>query len=877
MVLLWVGVSADPARAQADIRLDIREGSLSAALELLRAQSGVDVVYAQRLVSGVRVSCSYTGGQADEALGCLLQGTGIRADRVRRRQFVLVRDDPPPFEEARAEVPRASLAGFVSDARTGEMLTGAHVFLTELRLGTVTNDAGYFAIASLPRRAYEVRVSYLGYQTEVLRLAPDTVAISVQLSAVALSSDDVVVESDRSERLDFAITPGVVDVPMQRLETLPSFTGERDLLQALQWFPGVQRASELDGGLVVRGGEPDQNLYLVDGAPIYHPWHVFSLISTFQTETFRSVRLFRGAFPAEYGGRLSAVLDAQLKDGTRSRPTASAALSVLSGRFTIEAPLNSRSSFMLSGRRSYLDKLVGREHPVESDAGRRDTLRTGYHFYDASAKYSSRVGARDRFTATYYHGGDVLDLRLPFDLSFDWSSWLRPADLFFEIDQKWANRLLSLRYQHLASRRLFVTSGVYLSSYRAREAARLRPTSQSEVVSVYEVRLQDLGLRLDADYYPSATHQMHVGLQVVDRRFDSRLNALVQHSPSAIDTLDQRSFLHALELVAHAQDTWQPSPRFSLQPGVRLSFFGGGRYTRLDPRLTMQYTPVARRVVLRAGLGVQSQFLHRLRDRYAFLYDLVSSRWIPAGEDVAPSGAVQASLGVELHPASWLSLSTEVYGRRTKDLLLPEDVFRTKDGLVGPGIELGTLLAQYVPGEGRAFGVEASAQAERGPWQLWLNYAGGRSLTRAPSLGETSLRPARFDVPRSFRTVLQHTAPRWSAVAAVELRSGYPYSVPVARYVLGDPLGGTDEAPPSYLYRPSINNGRLPPYLRFDVGGARRFRLLGAECQVQLYLYNATSRRNVLDRQFDPRGTEVRVHDRLGFPLLPLVELEMRL
>ncbi len=857
-----------PAHAQA-IRLDVHDLALREALEQLSTQAGIDIVFAGRLVAPYRVTCSYAGREVEAAFRCLLRGTALQAERVRRRQYVLV-EAPSGAAEA---PPRGLLAGFVTDAETGEVLPGAHVYLPSLRVGTATNEAGYFALATLPQGTYPVRISYLGYQPRDTVLTTASAARAIALVPVTYESADVVVESRRSDQADLNVLPGLLALPTHQLEQFPSFPGEQDLFQALQWLPGIHRAGEINGGLVVRGGATDQNLYLLDGAPVYHPWHAFSLISTFQTETFKDIRLYRGAFPAEHGGRLSSVLEAEMKDGSRAEPGAVMALSPLSGRFIVESPITPNSSFMLAGRRSYLDKLIGQEHPVEEN-GRRDTLRTGYYFYDLSAKLTYRPDPHRRLSFSYYHGRDNLDLRLPFDLSLDFSSWLRPADLFFEIDHDWSNQLFSGRYQRLVSRRFFLTVTGYQSSYRAAEGAYIQPTTSSSLTSDYRVRLRDLGVKVDVDFYHSVAHQVRLGLQAVDHRFHSTLDATIERSPGAVDEQHEVSPLHAYEVVGYVQDTWQPAPRVQVQPGLRASYFSGGSYAHVSPRLTAQFAVRPQRVVLRAGVGTEVQYLHRLRDRYSFVYDLVSSRWIPAGPGVRPSRSVQAGLGVEVRPAAGLTVTLEAYGNQARDVLLPEDAYRTKDGLEGPGVEVGALLGQYVPAEARLYGVEAAVHYGRGPWQLWASYAGGRSLSRSDALGETRYRPSRFDVPRTLRGIGQYREGRWRYGVSVEARSGYPHSVPVSRYVLGDPF---DDEPVAYLHRPEVNNGRLPPYLRLDATVGYHFGLLGAAWQAQLHVYNVLNKRNVVGRQYDPGYEVVRITDRRGLPLLPLLELEMTL
>lgn len=855
-----------PSDAHAQpFQLDFQATPLEEALAAFNVQAGLNLIYAQRLVLGRTTSCTYRGKDAQEALDCLLRETGLEAKRVRRRQYVIV-----AAGRSRRDVPRGMLSGFIADSETGEVLPGAHVFLPELRLGTTTNEAGYFAIPSLPLGAYAVRFSFLGYRTreDTLRIGAESGA-TVPLEPVALETGGVLVEVSRS---DVVQRPGVISMPVQQLEQLPSIGGEQDLFQALQWLPGVRRSGEVNGGLVVRGGEPDQNLFLLDGAPIYHPWHAFTLLSTFQTETFKDIKLFRGAFPAEHGGRLTGVLEAEMKDGSRPDPKAIAALGMLSGRFIIESPITETASFMVSARRSYIDKLIGQEHPVEDADGRRDTLRTGYYFYDVSAKVTYRPSSRHRLGFSYYRGWDDLNLRLPFNVSLDFDSWLRPADLFFEVGHNWGNRLYSVRYQFLPSARFFLTATAYHSAYGADEETFIQPSGTASVTSQYGVRLRDAGVKVDVDYYHSPAHRLRIGAQLAGHRFRSRLDAAIQRSVDVVDEEQQRSRLAVIEGVVYAQDTWQPAPRWEVMPGLRASFFNG--YAHLNPRLSVQYALRPRQLLLRGGIGTQVQYLHRLRDRYSFIYDLVSSRWIPSGGAVNPSRSVQGDFGVESTPLPWLTLTAEIYARNARDVLVPEDVYRTKDGLEGPGIETGALLAQYVPARARAYGIELAARMEQGPWWVWLSYAGGRSLTRSAALGEQRYRPAPFDIPRSLIAVAGRRGRRWNVTLSAEARSGYAHTVPVARYALNDPL--SDE-PVRYFYRPRINNGRLPPYIRIDGVLQYQFTWLDAQWRAGLHIYNLLNHRNVIGRTYDPKPETVGVENRRGLPILPLLELELEL
>ncbi|MEM1093825.1 MAG: TonB-dependent receptor [Bacteroidota bacterium] len=866
MLLVWSGMAPE-VHAQR-IVVSTEAEPLDVGLRRFRAETGVDLVFAQRLVRGKRSSCRYEGTSFEEALACLLRGTGLKAEAVRRGQYVIVTDTvaEPVLPSQR----RGILTGFVTDAETGEALPSAHVALPAWQIGTITNEAGYFALPSMPEGLHYVRFSYLGYEVQDTLLAINQRA-RIALQPKAFVAGDVTIEDERRNRASLQVVPGLLNMPVQQVEALPSFGGEADLFHTLEWMPGINKLGSVNGGMVIRGGTPDQNLYLIDGAPVYHPWHAFSLISTFQTETFQEVKLWRGAFPAEHGGRLSSVMEAQLRDGNRDAPQAQAALSLLSARFVIESPITPNASFMLSGRRSYLDKLIGQQHPVANAAGQRDTLRTGYYFYDWNAKLSLDVTPRSKLSFSFYRGRDVLDLRLPFDLSLDFSSWLRPADLFFEVDQDWGNRLYAMRYQYLFSSRFFVSVNVYNSAYDATEGSVIRPTSSALLASQYRVRLRDIGVRIAADYVHSQQHQLHFGIQAVQHRFRSSLDGRIQRSATAQDTLTNTNRVEAMDFAAYVEDTWRPTARLRIQPGLRVSSFSEGQYFYVTPRLFAQYTFDPVYFILRGGFSRQVQYLQHLRDRYSFAYDLVSIRWIPASDEVRPGRSRQASIGAESRPLPNLTVTADAYWRDLRDILLPEDPFRVKDGLIGPGIDVGTLLGQYTPGVGRSYGIEFSARYARGPWQLWASYAGGRTLDRAPELGDDALRPARFDVPREVRTVLARVGRRWDISLAGTVRSGYPHTVPEARYAVQGPF---DAEPVRYLHRPDINNGRLPAYMRFDVSVGYRFGWGGVAWEAELQLYNLLNRRNVFDRFYDPDQATLQGEDRLGLPFLPLLELQ---
>jgi len=850
------------------IRLEFSDTPVSEALEAYAERTGVDVVYSPQLVRNLTTSCRYRGTSERDALICIMSGHDFRVEPISRQQAVLIPLESRPEHEASGT--SRVLTGFVRDAESGESLHGAHVILPGVGTGTITNEAGFFAFPGMGSQPVSVAITYLGYARLDTTVISQSTSGVFPLKPVSYQVSGIVVEEEAERRADVTITPGLVSVSGRELQQFPGTLGNTDVLESLKWMPGIQRAGEATGGLLIRGSGPDQNLYLIDGAPVYHPWHAFSLISTFQTDTFKDVSLYRGAFPAEFGGRLSAVLDAQLRDGSRSEPSASLGISGLNASFIMESPISKRSSFMLSGRRSYIDRIVGRSHPVEDDSGRRDTLRTGYYFYDWSAKYSFRPDARSSVSVSWYSGRDALDLRLPFDLSLDFSSWLRPADLFFEVDQEWGNRILSTRYQRLLSSRFFLTGTLFHSRYRARENALIRPSQSSRVSSAYRVDLEDTGARMVLDWYPSLTHQVRIGAEAIQHRFDSGIDARVAYTPTLVEPLQEVSRTVAAEASVFIQDVWTPGPTLRVLPGIRASWFSQGSFVRVAPRLSVQWALEPTWLILRGAASSHVQYLQRIRDRNAYLYDLVSSRWVPAQSDAPPARSRQISLGLESHGIPRTILRIDGFLRDGAGTLLPEDDFQSKDGLLGPGIEVATLLGQYDRGEERSRGVEVGTETRTNHWLVVASYTRMRSENRIVESPKAAFRPARFDTPHAFTLVLSFRKARWNVGTSADWRSGYPVSVPTGRYQLEDPVSGETTW---YFHRPTINNGRLPYYLRIDVQGAYRFTFADASWSTGISLYNVLNRRNVTSQTWDPELPGIRPQNRLGLPILPMIDL----
>ncbi|HYE97028.1 MAG TPA: TonB-dependent receptor [Rubricoccaceae bacterium] len=861
--LLVVAVLCGAAGVRAQERIVWQDAPLELALAQLSDAAGIDFVFAHRHVEGRRVSGSFRPGENPErALAALLTGTGLRAARIRKGQYVLIAeplnvplepDDPAAFT--------GTLEGRVLDADTGLPLEFAPVELVDLRIGDLTDADGYFAIPDVPTGEYAVRVSYVGYRAVRVRLS--VYPASPQLPpTIRLPPEDLTVDSVDVEGEVFAAEPlpGLSEIDARHADPIPGAFADGDLVQSLDWLPGLARAGEAGGELVVRGADPAFTRYLRDGVPVLHPWHTFGLFSAFQPEGVQRVRLHRGSLPPDLGGALAAVLELETPDGFTERPAGTAALSPVAARAVAQVPIGDRLGLLVAARRSLLDVFFDpRLRPTEGGLvldplGRPGFLReddargqdVDHAFFDAEAKLTWRPTPTQRLAVGGYVGGDGLDAFAPYG-----SLRGEPMDslLALRLRARWGNALGSVRYRAVG-RRVFVDALAYASAFHADDGALASPDDSTLVERRHRLDLRETGARVDADVYLSAAHELRAGARLAHVALDARLTEVEQLHDGDVRRRDGAMTPASFEGALYVQDRWEPSDRWHLQLGLRADAHERSRSFFVSPRLHARYEAVPERLFLRAGVSRQVQFLHRLPEPAVFTENLTADRWLMADDRVRPASAWQVGLGGEGAPLPWLSLSVDGFARRMEHILEPVDPRRPLDGLDGPGLDRDSMLTVYAPAEGRAVGLEVAAQVLRGPWTFGLSYAAVRSEVRVPG---QEWRRGRFDRPHALGLLAQRHGERWSASARLTLQSGLP---------------AVDGDGPAY-------EGRLPLHARLDLAAGYHFDLAGLHWDAQLQAFNLAGRRDLADQVFDPTASPLATDVR-GFPVLPVLSLTAR-
>jgi len=724
------------------------------------------------------------------------------------------------------------ISGTVQEAGSGEAVIGANVVLDGTGKGAATNRYGYFAIAGLQPATYTLRISAVGYRTYTkdIRVAnSDEIRLDVDLEESVIELGAVSIEADREESTARRVS--AVDLPVEQILRLPSLGGEVDIFRALQLLPGVQESSEISSGLYIRGGSPDQNLVLLDRMVLYNPSHLGGFLSTFNADAINNVTLIKGAMPAEYGGRLSSVVDVTMREGGRDRIRGAGGISMIDSRLTIDGPINDDVTFMISGRRVYLDWLVD----LMSDEG-----SLNYYFYDLVAKTNIRLGENDRLFFSGFFGRDVMG---------------EPFDDDDEFNISWGNSAGNLRWTHIFGSKLFTSVSAVVSDYRFSSEIEEWDESRFKTVS----GILDYSLRGEAEYFHSAEHTFKAGLESTIHTFTSEASS----NQGEFEEFDPHLPTHrGTELSLFLQDEWTVNERLRLQLGGRGFYFDRGNYLRFEPRLAGFYT-LDNEITLKAAFIGANQFLHLVTRNDI---SLPTDMWFPSTASLPPSYALQYVLGAsrDFHDGMY-SVSLEGYYKTMNNLLEFRD--NAYFSIFAP------LERELTGGDGRGYGVELFVQKRKGSFTGWLGYTLAWTDRTFPELNGGKRFPPRYDRRHDISLVLNYRlSDRWEFTGVWVYGTGQAFTFPVAQYQLdvNDPV--------KFLY--SDRNGyRLPSYHRLDLNFSYAFNWFGWDWKASINLYNTYNHMNPFaqyldsDWNWDPvTGQETRtlkLKQITLFPLLP--------
>ena len=725
-----------------------------------------------------------------------------------------------------------TVTGYVSDLNSGETLISANVAILELNRGSATNTLGYFSIPNIPPGTYTLACSYIGYElyTKEIILKPGTnLRFDIKLVPNVLQGEEIIVES-KSELQELK-SIGTAQVKTELIKALPAIF-EADVFRSIQYLPGVKSASDFSSGLYIRGGSPDQTLILLDQTTVYNPSHFFGFFSTFNPDAIKDVRLFKGGYPAEYGGRLGSVLSVYNKDGNRNNYQGTVTLGMLASRAAIEGPFE-KGSFMLAARRSTLEPLLAALRKNSSN------IPSLFYFYDFNGKINYDASLNDKLHLAFYSGSDKV--RFPF-----------ADDAEFLLN--YGNQTISANWTHIFNEKVFSNFILTGSRYFNFPEFKFGGTHIERDNNIY-----DFSLKSDIEYIPNEKHQLSTGIWAgvftlrIQDRFDNQ------------DSF--RSRIHANYGSAYLQDTWRPSDQWKVIVGIRSNYFSDGKYIRFEPRASIEYFSNDR-LTLQAAYGRYNQFFTLITNEAFSGFDL----WLTSDKGVNPSYGDQYVIGAKTVPFKDYGLDIELYYRTMYNLFELDPFLPDAAGLAYPDL--------FRIGEGYAYGTEIMFEKRVGRLNGYIGYTFGYTSRKWPGFnnkiddpdGPGRFYPPKYDRKNDIKLILNYNlSKKWTFTGAWVYATGQAYTKPTGRYtVFDEPYSGVNDN--NILIVENVNGARLPAYHRMDVSFARKgsfFKLGTSELQIQIInLYN---RRNVWFTQFDFNENPVKQSDITLLPLLPTI------
>ena len=723
-----------------------------------------------------------------------------------------------------------TLSGYVRDAANGESLIGASVYVPELGNGTVTNVYGFYSLTVAPGE-YQAVYSYVGYQSVSKKLPlTEDIRLDIELTSVSQELQEVVVTSEGLDANVQSTEMSVNRLDIQTIQKVPAFLGEVDVLRSIQLLPGVATVGEGASGFNVRGGGVGQNLILLDEAPVYNSSHLFGFFSVFNPDAVQDVKLYKGAIPAQYGGRISSLLDVRMREGNSKKFQVSGGFGIpVFSRLTVEGPIiKDKASFIVAGRRSYIDAVL---RPFADQIGLDDGF--GLYFYDLSAKTNYRINENNRVFLSGYLGRDV-----------------------FKIDERqgfnWGNSTATARWNHLFSDKLFSNFTFVFSDYDYE-----LQFGEDDLDSFsWNSSISNFIFKPQFSYFLNSRNELSFGGEAIYYRFEPA-NAVGVADGNVIDiSLDEKFNLETAVYASNKQDI---GSALSLEYGLRFSafrYYGPGTVYRYGTAPAGQRLPVrgvetAERgepIATYANLEPRASFKVQLNEqssmkgsytRTAQYIHLVSNTtasnpldvWVPSSNNIEPQLGDQFALGYFRNFGSSAApdyeTSVEAYYRATQNQI---DYIDGADLLINEFVE-GDLLV----GRGRAYGLEVYAKKNVGRLNGWISYTLGKTELQVDGINRGDWYPTRFDQRHNFKLAAFYDLnDRWSVSGNFTYLTGTPATFPTSRFVVQDILI-------PYNANDSRNNTRIPDYHRLDLS----VRLdINEKHNLVFTLYNAYARRN---------------------------------
>ena len=748
-----------------------------------------------------------------------------------------------------------TVSGYVEDSSSGETLIGVNVYSNELQIGTSTNSFGFFSL-TLPKGEVELFFSFVGYQDFKIKIdLSSNTKINPKLILDSQLIDEVTLESKVSNVK--STQTSVISVPVKQIKSIPMLLGEVDILKSIQLLPGVQSGNEGTSGFYVRGGGPDQNLILLDGVPVYNSSHLFGFFSVFNADAIKNVKLTKGGFPARFGGRLSSVLEIDMKEGNMKEFKGEGSLGLISSKLALEGPIiKDKVSFIVSGRRTYADLLLNSLNPADSG------VDGGYYFYDLNAKLNYKISNRDRIYLSGYFGDDI------FGLNFSDNSDE------FNFGLGWGNKTATLRWNHLFSDKLFSNTTFTYSRY-AFDIDQGFDSGDYDLRFGYISGLKDFGSRTDFEFSPNPYHSIKFGVSYTYHDFFPGQLDLDFEYPNGVSDVDiDTVFYFSEDLVAHdaffyVEDEVKFSERLKANFGLHAGIFSirDKSYLKLQPRFSGRYM-IDDNWSLKCSYAEMQQNLHLLTNSSV---GLPTDIWVPSTDSVPPQQSRQFAMSLNTNLFNGvLEASLEGYYKTMNDLISYKEGSSFFDAT-------GWESSIETGGMGRSYGLELFLQKNNGKTTGWIGYTLSWSDRKFENINFGEWYSYKYDRRHDISVVMSHAfSDRLDIGATWVYGTGNAITFPQATYwsFEGGPNGDYIQTVEYYGER---NSSRMNPYHRFDFGINFHKQKKSYKRTWNLSVYNLYNRQNPFFVYLAQNDNNENVARQVSlFPIIPTITYSIK-
>ena len=756
----------------------------------------------------------------------------------------------------KTQMNQITISGVVKDKESGETLPFANVFIKDTNIGTTTNGDGFFTLFNVPSENSTIQVQYLGYKVETLTLTKEIVKdkITILLAPDFNKLDEVVINTDsRQQIIKMNENVSQISLSPKRLASIPNL-GEKDIFRALQLLPGVSGTNESSAGLYVRGGTPDQNLVLLDGFTVYHVDHFYGFFSAFNSDAIKDIQLFKGGFPAEYGGRISSVMDLTGKRGNINKVSFSGGLSLVSANATLEIPIGEKANLLLAGRRSYTDiirsGLYNNIFDLYNDNNQSNGTRfpnfnnfqqnqtqPSFYFYDLNTKFSYNPSDKDIISISMYNGEDNLDSSRKNNNTFG-SNIDGERSITTDIKDllNWGNWGSSIRWARQWNDKLYTNivgaySNYFSNRNRVNDVTIQLPdtTNNFKTGLVEDNNLKDYTLRLHSEYKINSKHSLEFGGQITKNDVD--YNYTFNDTITVIDQKDE-----GVLNTVYLQDKWSPSEKLNIVGGIRATHFDVTDEFYYEPRFSLSYQ-LNDKLKLKGAWGRYYQFVNRIvrEDVTQGSRDF----WLLADEENSPiSFSEHLILGSSYEIDDWL-FDIEYFEKEMTGLTEFSLRFQSALG-ADPNDQL------FFEGTGISRGVDFLIQKMVGKYTGWMGYTLSEVVHTFPGLSDKPFYSLN-DQRHEFKLVNVLKAGRWDLGATWVYGSGKPYTAPNGIYTI-TLLDGTKT---EYVSVGDKNGPRHAPYHRLDLSFTYKFDIGSGKGSMGLSLFNFYNRSNTWYKEFE--------------------------